>query len=112
MKNKHVGSTLESLFEETGEIEEVRARAEKKLIADELRRAMEKAHITPSEMAKRMHTSRAAVYRLLDPWERGMTLDSLWRASAVLGMRARIHFERDPSLRRGPRRHVAKRAAS
>jgi hypothetical protein len=31
MKNKHIGSTLQSLFEELGEWEEVKARAEKQI---------------------------------------------------------------------------------
>ena len=34
MKKAHVGLTLEALFEETGEIEEVRALAAKKMIVD------------------------------------------------------------------------------
>jgi antitoxin HicB len=86
MDKKNIGSTLESLFEETGELEEVRGRVSKRLFADQLRKAMRLHNISPSEMARRMGTSRPAVYRLLDPSESGVTLDSLVRASTAVGM--------------------------
>lgn len=85
MNKAFVGSTLESLFDELGEGEEFRQLARKKIIAEQLRQAMKRRKITPTEMARHMGTSRPAVYRLLDPSNRGVTLDSLDRASSVLG---------------------------
>ena len=92
MNKKHIGSTLESLFEETGELEEVLLLAQKKLIADKIAEAMKVSDVTVSEMSRRMHTSRAAVNRILDPEESGLTLDSLHRAVSVIGYKLDVNI--------------------
>ena len=51
---------------------------------------MKAQKVTPAEMARRMRTSRPTVYRLLDPAERGATLDTLERASLALGLELEI----------------------
>ena len=84
MRNKHVGSTLRSLFAETGETQELERETRKKLIADQLRQAMEQCNVTPSDLAHRMGTSRAVVYRLLNP-HLGVTLTVLDKATEALG---------------------------
>lgn len=89
---KQARDELEDLFEELGELEEVRALTRKKIVADELRKAMKAQKVTPAEMARRMKTSRPTVYRLLDPAEPGATLDTLERASAALGLELQIHL--------------------
>jgi DNA-binding phage protein len=98
---KQTTDELEELFEELGELEEVRALARKKIVADELRKAMKAQKVTPAEMARRMKTSRPTVYRLLDPAEPGATLDTLARASAALGLELQIRLIR----RGGPKKH-------
>jgi antitoxin HicB len=85
MTQKHVGSTLDSFYESEGMLDEVIHLARKKLIADQIRHEMERRRISPSEMARRMGTSRAVVYRLLDA-EEGVTLDVLERTSHALSM--------------------------
>jgi hypothetical protein len=50
-----------------------------------------------------MRTSREAVYRLLDPTRTGVTLDSLQRAAAALGLTLNVSFER-PARRPAARR--------
>ncbi len=106
MKKKHIGSTLDSLFEETGELEEVRERVSKRIFAEQLRLAMQRKKISNTEMARRMGTSRSAVLRVLDPSEPGVTLDSLVRASAAVGMHLEPRLvapqasRKDPSARR------------
>ena len=40
MKKKHIGSTLNSLFEELGELEEVELLTHKKLLSAKIERAM------------------------------------------------------------------------
>jgi transcriptional regulator with XRE-family HTH domain len=100
---------LEEMFEELGELEEVRALTRKKLLADALQRAMKAQRITPAEMARRMGTSRPTVYRLLDPAERGATLDTLARASHALGLDLEIRLV--PARRRKGRRPSHRRAA-
>lgn len=66
-QNKHVGSSLDDFLKEEGILEETRTIAIKEAIAWQVQRAMEKDNITKVEMARRMHTSRAALDRLLDP---------------------------------------------
>jgi plasmid maintenance system antidote protein VapI len=52
---------------------------------------MEKQQITKTSMAKRMHTSRAALNRLLDETDTSLTLITLASAATALGKR--IKFE-------------------
>jgi hypothetical protein len=94
---------LEELFDELGELHELRAGVQKKVLAHDIRQAMKGKGISPSEMARRMRTSREAVYRLLDPTRTGVTLDSLQRAASALGLTLNITFEqpaRRPAARR------------
>jgi antitoxin HicB len=86
MKNKHIGSSFESFLEEEGIREEVDGRVRKRILADEIRESMKRRKITPSEMARRMGTSRSVVYDSLLSSDAGVTLDVLERASAALGM--------------------------
>jgi DNA-binding phage protein len=53
---------------------------------------MEKDNITKIEMAKRMKTSRAALYRLLDPGNSAVTLQTLSRAAHAIGRGLRIEL--------------------
>jgi antitoxin HicB len=82
--NKHHGSSFESFLREEGIFEEVDQRARKRVLAEQLRALMKRRRVTPSVLAKRMTTSRTAIYRLLKA-EEGTTLDSLARASQALG---------------------------
>ena len=93
---------LEELFEELGELHELRAGVQKKVLAHDIKKAMKAKGISPSEMARRMRTSREAVYRLLDPTRTGITLDSLQRAALALGLTLNVSFEQ-PTKRSAPR---------
>ena len=86
MDKKHFGSTLDSLFDELGELDEMNERLSKRLYADRLREAMRRRKISLSEFARRMRTSRSAARRLLDHTVPGVTLDSLGRAARAVGM--------------------------
>jgi hypothetical protein len=112
MKKAHVGSTLESLFEETGEIEEVRALAVKKMIVDQYLAAMNERKLTVSALSRRMSTSRAAVKRLLDPNSKGVTLDSLGRAAAALGKDLQVRLVPTSASTRTTTRRSPTRAPS
>jgi len=57
---------LEVLLGETGELEEVRAMAAKKILAADIRRMMDQRGISKAQLAKSMHTARPVVDRLLD----------------------------------------------
>jgi hypothetical protein len=106
---KRARDELEEMFEELGELDEVRALTRKKLLADALQRAMKEQNVTPAQMARRMGTSRPTVYRLLDPAERGATLDTLERASFALGLDLEIRLL--PRARAKGRRPGRRRAA-
>jgi antitoxin HicB len=57
-----------------------------------VQQAMEKDNITKIEMARHMHTSRAAFGRLLDPGNAGITLQTLSRAANAIGRGLRIEL--------------------
>jgi antitoxin HicB len=90
--SKHDGSTLDSLFEELGELEEVNARAAKKILAIETGRRMKKLGLTTTALAERMRTSRNQIHRILDEEDAGITLKMLFRLAEALGMPLRLGF--------------------
>jgi len=87
MKRTHVGSKFEDFLAEDGMLEDCRASAIKFMLAHELQKAMQQQHISKSEMAKRLHTSRTGIDRLLDPSNTSVTLNTLARVATVLGKR-------------------------
>jgi antitoxin HicB len=91
-KNKHVGSSLNDFLKQEGFLEEARAIAIKEALAWQLQQAMLKENITKVEMARRMHTSRAALDRLLDPGNGAVTLQTLSRAANAIGRSLRIEL--------------------
>jgi len=64
--NKHEGSSLESLFEELGQLEEVNAQAAKKILAIQVERRMKELGLSTTSLASRMRTSRNQVHLILD----------------------------------------------
>src|SRR5688572_24473562 len=89
-KNKRIGSSLDDLLVEDGMLGEVTAAALKRVIAWQLEQARGKQGITKAELARRMHTSRASLDRLLDPDNVSVTLQTVGRAAAVLGKRLQL----------------------
>ena len=87
MKKSSIGSTLESLFDELDEREDVELLTQKKLLASKIEQAMARRNMTQSELAKRMRTSRTVVHRLLDPRDTSVTLATLAKASKALGVK-------------------------
>lgn len=51
----------------------------------QVEQAMQERRLTKAAMVREMHTSRAALDRLLDPENSSVTLNTLQRAAAVLG---------------------------
>jgi DNA-binding Xre family transcriptional regulator len=91
-KNPYHGSTLDSLLEEEGVLEEFRAQAIKEVIAWQLQQAMTERKLSKTDMAKLMHTSRAQLNRLLDPNDGNVTLETLQRAAAVVGRKVQFQL--------------------
>ena len=91
-KNPHIGSSLDDFLKEEGILEEARAVALKEALAWQVQRAMKRKKINKVEMARRMHTSRAALDRLLDPHNASVTLQTLCRAARAVGRDLRIEL--------------------
>ena len=92
MKKKHIGSTFDSWLREEGIYEEVSAAAVKRVVARQVEAAMRRRGLTKAEMARRMHTSRAALERLLDPENDAVTLNTLQKAAAAVGRQLRLEL--------------------
>ena len=92
-KNPHIGSSFESFLEEEGILEEVNARAMKRLLALRLSEAMRSRKISKAVMAKRMKTSRAALDRLLDPDNQSVTLLTMFKAASAVGKKLNISLD-------------------
>ena len=95
MKNKHSGSSLDDWLEEEGLLEDATAIAVKRVIAWQILQAMEKQQIPKTDMAKRMHTSRAALNRLLDESDTSVTLMTLASAATALGKKMQFQLQPD-----------------
>jgi DNA-binding Xre family transcriptional regulator len=91
-KNPHIGSSLDDFLRDEGILEQTRAAALKEVIAWQVHKAMRKEKISKMEMARRMHTSRAALDRLLDPGNASVTLQTLCRAARAVGRDLRIEL--------------------
>lgn len=64
----------------------------KRALASQIEEAMKEGHITKSELARRMETSRSQLNRLLDPDSESVTLDTLARAAQAVGRRVRAEL--------------------
>jgi antitoxin HicB len=84
LNKRHLGSDFEEYLEEQGVLEETTAVAVKRVLAYQIAQAMKEQKLTKAAMARRMHTSRAAVNRLLDPDFPSVTLLTLERAAKAL----------------------------
>ena len=91
--NRHIGTDLDSLFEELDELAEVSLRAQKKVLALALRERMTQLHLSKASLARMMRTSRAHVDRLLDPANTSVTLLTLARASGSLGLKLQVSLQ-------------------
>lgn len=87
MPNKHVGSNFDDFLREEGILEEATAVAIKRVIAWQIQNEMKAQHISKTEMAAKMRTSRSALNRLLDERDISLTLSTLASAADALGKR-------------------------
>lgn len=88
----HIGSALDDFLSEDGVLEEVSARAIKRVIAWQLAEAMKDQGMTKTAMAERMHTSRSMLDRLLNETDTGLTIETLSRAAQALGYRVKVEL--------------------
>lgn len=89
---QNVGSSLDDFLQEDALLEDATAVALKRVIAWQITEEMKIQQITKTELAKRMHTSRAALNRLLDEADPSLTLTTLASAAAALGKKVNIQL--------------------
>ena len=89
-KNPHIGSSFDDFLDEQGILEECEHQALKEILADQVRKAMEDRRISKTEMAKKMHTSRRQLDRLLDPSVANVTLATMLKAARAVGRELHI----------------------
>jgi antitoxin HicB len=90
--NKYSGSDFDGFLEEEGILEEVTARAHKRLLALQLHEVMEEYSITKTQLSERMDTSRSQLDRLLDPDNTAVTLESLERLARAVGKQLKVEL--------------------
>ena len=93
MNKKYVGSSFEDFLEEENIAVEVKNEAVKRLISYNLLDEMKKQNINKTEMAKKMSTSRAALDRLLNPYNDSVTLSTLTKAANILGKKLVLQLQ-------------------
>ncbi len=87
-----IGSNFDDFLKEEGVYEQSTAAAMKRVLALQIEEGMREQQLTKTAMAKRMHTSRAALNRLLDDRDTSLTLTTLASAAAALGRGVRIEL--------------------
>jgi len=93
MKKKgRIGSSFDDYLKDEGIYTEVTAQAIKRVIVRQLDALMQDEGLTKSALARRMHTSRAQLDRLLDPDNESVTLATLTRAAQAVGRHLRMEL--------------------
>jgi predicted XRE-type DNA-binding protein len=85
-------SDFDEFLKDEGMYEEVNDVAIKRVIAYQLEQEMKAQKISKTKLAQMMHTSRAAVDRLLSPKNDSLTLSTLISASQALGKKLNVSF--------------------
>lgn len=92
MKNRHLGSSFDEFLEQEGLRADTEAAAIKRVIAYQIEMEMTRVNLSKSAMAEKMHTSRTALDRLLDPANVSVTLQTLERAALALGKSLKVEL--------------------
>ncbi len=92
MDSKHIGSDFDDFLRDEGMLVDAEAVAVKRAIAYQIAAEMERSHISKTDLARRMKTSRPAVDRLLDPANPSVTLSTLERAASAIGKRLKVQL--------------------
>lgn len=91
-KSTHLGSHFDDFLRDENTLAEVEAAAAKRVIAFQVEEMMKKKQLTKTELADKMHTSRAALDRLLDASNTSVTLLTLERAVLAVGKKLKIQL--------------------
>lgn len=92
MNEKHIGEGFDAFLAEEAILEETTAVAVKRVIAWQIEQEMRAQKLSKTALAEKMHTSRAALNRLLDETDTSLTLTTLASAASVLGKKLKIEL--------------------
>lgn len=92
-ENPHIGSDFDDFLSEEAILDEITAVATKRVIAWQIAEGMTANKLSKTAMAKKMHTSRASLNRLLDEEDTSLTLTTLVSAATALGKKVKIELE-------------------
>jgi antitoxin HicB len=90
-QNPHRGSDFRELLAGEGILPEVEMLALKRVVSLQLQQIPEQEHLTKTDLASCMKTSRASLERMLDLTKPSSTLASLGKAAA-LGRKVEMRF--------------------
>ena len=90
--NQFSGSNFNNFLEEEGILEEVSAKAHKRLLSLQLADILKEKSITKTNLAKKLETSRSQLDRILDPNNTSITIEVLERVAHAVGTKLHIEF--------------------
>lgn len=90
--NPHWGSTLDDFLKDEGVYQATKTNAVMRVVAWQLAQEMERQGISKTDLAEKMHTSRAQINRVLKA-ESNVTLETLQRAAAIFGREIRLELQ-------------------
>lgn len=91
MSKKNIGSSFDEFLSENAILDDATAVAVKRVIAWQIEQEMKAQNLNKTTMAKKMHTSRAALNHLLDENDTSLTLTTL-ASAAVLGKKLNVEL--------------------
>ena len=91
--NKYLGSNFDDFLDQEGLLGETKALAIKRVLAYSIENEMKKRHLSKKAMAELMHTSRAALNRLLDPENTSVTLNTMVKAASIIDKNLNITLQ-------------------
>jgi antitoxin HicB len=91
-QNSHLGSSLEDFLKDEGILEESTEHAIKAVVAWQLKISMDQQHLTKSALAKKLHTSRSQIDRVLDPKNDDVSVATLRKAAEAVGQKLKLEL--------------------
>ena len=98
MSKNNIGSDFDDFLAEEEILDDVTIVALKRTIAYEINEKMIEKHLSKTQMANKMKTSRSSLDRLLDPDNSSVTLKTLQNAVRTLGGKLKIEIDFQESV--------------
>jgi len=90
--SQNIGSNFDDFLGDEGLLEETTSVAIKRVVSWQISQEMKAQKLTKTALSKKMHTSRAALNRLLDEQDTSLTLATLSGVANALGKKLRIEL--------------------